>query len=50
MSKIKYQSLSGMHDVLPEDQVYFKRVNKIVDEDREDDRAPAAVCFARAQL
>src|SRR3989344_42706 len=31
MSKIKYQSLSGMHDVLPEDQVYFKRVNKIVE-------------------
>jgi len=31
MSKIKYQSLSGMHDVLPEDQVYFKRVQKVVE-------------------
>ncbi|MFA6190550.1 MAG: histidine--tRNA ligase [Candidatus Staskawiczbacteria bacterium] len=31
MSKIKYQSLTGMHDVLPEDQVYFKRINKIVE-------------------
>ena len=31
MSKIKYQSLTGMHDVLPEDQVYFKRVQKVVE-------------------
>jgi len=31
MSKIKYQSLSGMHDVLPEDQVYFKRIQKVVE-------------------
>ena len=31
MSKIKYQSLTGMHDVLPEDQVYFKRVQKAVE-------------------
>ena len=31
MSKIKYQTLTGMHDVLPEDQVYFKRINKVVE-------------------
>jgi len=31
MSKIKYQTLTGMHDVLPEDQIYFKRVNKVVE-------------------
>jgi histidyl-tRNA synthetase len=29
--KIKYQTLTGMHDVLPEDQVYFKRVQKAVE-------------------
>jgi len=31
MSKTKFQTLTGMHDVLPEDQVYFKRVNKVID-------------------
>jgi histidyl-tRNA synthetase len=31
MSKLKYQTLTGMHDVLPEDQVYFKRINKVVE-------------------
>jgi histidyl-tRNA synthetase len=31
MSKIKYQSLTGMHDILPEEQVYFKRVQKAVE-------------------
>ena len=31
MSKIKFQSLTGMHDVLPADQVYFKRVQKVVE-------------------
>lgn len=31
MSKIKYQSLTGMHDILPEDQIYFKRVQKVVE-------------------
>ena len=31
MSKINFQSLSGMHDILPEDQVYFKRVQKVVE-------------------
>jgi len=31
MSKIKYQSLTGMHDVLPEEQIYFKRVQKAVE-------------------
>jgi len=31
MSKIKYQSLTGMHDVLPEDQAYSKRVQKAVE-------------------
>ncbi len=31
MSKVKYQSLTGMHDILPEDQVYFKRAQKVVE-------------------
>jgi len=31
MSKIKYQSLTGMHDVLPQDQVYFKKIQKAVE-------------------
>ena len=31
MSKIKYQNLAGMHDVLPEEQVYFKRIQKVVE-------------------
>jgi len=31
MSKIKFQTLTGMHDVLPEDQIYFKRVQKVID-------------------
>jgi histidyl-tRNA synthetase len=31
MAKIKYQTITGMHDVLPEDQVYFKRVQKVVE-------------------
>ena len=31
MSKIKYQNLTGMHDVLPEEQIYFKRINKVVE-------------------
>ena len=31
MSKIKYQNFTGMHDILPEDQVYFKRINKVVE-------------------
>ncbi|MEK7663977.1 MAG: histidine--tRNA ligase [Patescibacteria group bacterium] len=31
MSKLKFQSLAGMHDILPEDQVYFKKVAKSVE-------------------
>jgi len=31
MAKIKYQTLTGMHDILPEDQVYFRRVQKVVE-------------------
>ena len=31
MSKLKFQTLTGMHDILPEDQVYFKRVQKVVE-------------------
>ncbi len=32
MSKpTKFQTLTGMHDILPEDQVYFKRVQKVVE-------------------
>jgi histidyl-tRNA synthetase len=30
-SKNKFQILTGMHDILPEDQAYFKRVQKIVE-------------------
>jgi len=29
--KNKFQTLTGMHDVLPEDQVYFKKVQKAVE-------------------
>ena len=31
MSKLKFQTLTGMHDVLPEDQIYFKKVNKTIE-------------------
>jgi len=31
MSKMKYQTLTGMHDVLPEDQIYFKKIQKSVE-------------------
>ncbi len=31
MSKLKLQSLSGMHDRLPEDQVYLKKIQKSVE-------------------
>jgi len=31
MAKIKFQSLTGMHDILPEDQVYIKRIQKVVE-------------------
>ncbi len=31
MSKVKFQSLTGMHDILPEDQVYFQKVQKSVE-------------------
>src|SRR3989344_2210887 len=31
MSKIKFQNLTGMHDILPEDQVYFQKVQKSVE-------------------
>lgn len=30
-TKIKLQSLSGMHDILPEQQVYFKRIQKSIE-------------------
>jgi len=30
-SKLKYQTLSGMHDILPEDQVYLKKIKKSVE-------------------
>jgi histidyl-tRNA synthetase len=30
-SKTKVQSLTGMHDILPEDQVYFQKVQKAVE-------------------
>jgi len=31
MTKLKLQSLTGMHDILPEDQGYFKKVQKSVE-------------------
>ncbi len=31
MAKLNFQNLTGMHDVLPEDQVYFKKVQKGVE-------------------
>ncbi|MDP2741332.1 MAG: histidine--tRNA ligase [bacterium] len=31
MNKTKIQSLTGMHDILPEDQVYFQKVQKSVE-------------------
>ena len=31
MSNSKYQTLTGMHDVLPEDQVLFKKITKTVE-------------------
>ena len=31
MSKNKFQNLTGMHDILPEEQVYFKKVQKAVE-------------------
>jgi histidyl-tRNA synthetase len=31
MSKTKYQNLTGMHDILPEDQPYWKRVQKVIE-------------------
>lgn len=31
MSKEKYQNLTGMHDILPEDQVFYKKINKVLE-------------------
>ena len=31
MNKIKFQTLTGMHDVLPEDQVYIKKIKKAIE-------------------
>ena len=31
MSKVKFQNLTGMHDILPEEQVYFQKVQKAVE-------------------
>jgi len=31
MAKIKFQSLSGMHDIFGEDQKYFQKIYKIVE-------------------
>ncbi len=30
-AKVRFQTLTGMHDILPEDQVYFKKVQKAVE-------------------
>ena len=29
---LKYQTLTGMHDILPEDQVYFKKIHNDTNE------------------
>jgi len=31
MAKLKFQSPNGMHDILPQDQVYFQKVQKIIE-------------------
>jgi histidyl-tRNA synthetase len=31
MSKLRFQTLTGMHDILPEDQAFFKKITKVVD-------------------
>lgn len=31
MSKIKFQTLTGMHDILPDEQIYFKKILKAVE-------------------
>jgi len=31
MAKLKFQSPSGMHDVLPQDQIYFQKVYRVVE-------------------
>ncbi|MBU1130119.1 histidine--tRNA ligase, partial [Patescibacteria group bacterium] len=31
MAKLKYQTLTGMHDILPDDQIYFKKLNKTLE-------------------
>ena len=31
MAKIKYQNLTGMHDILPEDFSYFNKVQRVVE-------------------
>ena len=31
MSKLKYQTLTGMHDILPEDQIYVKKIQKVLE-------------------
>src|SRR3989339_374274 len=31
MNKVKYQTLTGMHDVLPDDQLYIKKIDKAVE-------------------
>ncbi len=30
MKKPKFQSVTGMHDILPEDQKYFQRIENII--------------------
>jgi len=31
MAKLKFQSPSGMHDVLPQDQIYFQKVYRVIE-------------------
>ena len=31
MAKIKFQSPSGMHDILPQDQIYFQKVHRVIE-------------------
>jgi len=31
MAKLKYQTPTGMHDVLPQDQIYFQKISKTIE-------------------
>jgi histidyl-tRNA synthetase len=31
MKKLKFQAPTGMHDILPEDQKYFRKINDVLE-------------------